>query len=184
MGGFLKLGFFSMAEKITQALSGAFPYIMTGSVIAAIWIYFLFLVPNKQKRYKNISEYLADVLNFRLMLGGGLAKILYIAFAIVLIIIGFVAMFVANFFVGLLGTIILQTVLRVLFEIFMLLFSIQEDIMFIKEESKAKKVYYDEFKKEDTQEFCPVNRDVTQTKDTSNEETKRRNMEDYFNDFK
>lgn len=138
MEGFLKLGFFSMAEKITEALSGVFPYILTGSVIVAIWIYFLLLVPKKQKRYNSISEYLLDVFNFRLMLGGGLAKILYISFVIVLLVVGLVAMFVANFFVGLLGTIILQIILRVLFELFMLMFSIQENVIFLKEENEAR----------------------------------------------
>ena len=64
MEGFLKLGFFSMAEKITETLSGSFAYILTGAVIVAIWIYFLFLVPRKQKRYNKLSDYLLDVLNF------------------------------------------------------------------------------------------------------------------------
>lgn len=134
MEGFLRLGFFSMAEKITEALRGAFPYILTGAVIVAIWIYFLFIVPKKHKRYSSIKEYLQDVLNFRLMLGSGLAKILYIALSIVLLVIGVVAMFVANFFVGLLGTIILLIILRVLFEIAMVLFSIQETVIFLRDE--------------------------------------------------
>lgn len=186
MEGFLKLGFFSMAEKITEALGGAFPYIVTGAVIVAIWIYFLLVVPKKQKRYDTITEYLLDVLNFRLMLGSGLAKILYIAFAIVILVIGFVAMFVANFFVGLLGTIILQIILRVIFEMFMLLFSIQENIILIKEENEAKYDYYDEVEKEEIQDFYTVDMDESpHTKNNPKGKTnKRNNMQDYFNDFK
>lgn len=146
MEGFLKLGFFSMADKITDTLSGAFPYILTGAVIVAIWIYFLFLVPKKQKHYESVSEYLQDVLNFRLMLGSGLAKILYIAFSIVLLVVGIVAIFVVNFIVGLLGTIILEIILRVLFELFMVVFSIQENVIAIKEhqEKHTDYSYYDE----------------------------------------
>jgi len=146
MEGFLKLGFFSMAEKITQALSGSFAYILTGAVIVAIWIYFLFLIPRKQKRYDKFSDYLQDVLNFEVMLSSGLAKILYIAFAIVLIVVGIVAMFVTNFFIGILGTIILEIILRVLFEIFMVIFSIQKNVITIKEkvEKRDEEYYYED----------------------------------------
>ncbi len=146
MEGFLKLGFFSMADKITDTLSGSFAYILTGAVIVAIWIYFLFLVPRKQKRYNKTSDYIQDVLNFGVMLGSGLAKILYIAFAIVLVVVGIVAMFVANFFVGLLGTLILQIILRVLFEIFMVVFSIQENVIAIREklEKQDEDYYYED----------------------------------------
>lgn len=97
MEGFLRLGFFSMAEKVTKALGGSLPYIITGAVIVGIWVYFLFLVPRKSKRYDNFLDYLSDVLNFRVMIGSALAKILYIAFALTLIIIGLVAMVAANF---------------------------------------------------------------------------------------
>ncbi|MGI6125216.1 MAG: hypothetical protein ACOYIG_13750 [Acetivibrionales bacterium] len=146
MDGFLKLGFFSMADKITDALNGSFPYILTGAVIVAIWIYFLFLVPRKQKRYDRASDYIQDVLNFGVMLGSGLAKILYMAFAIVLVVIGLVAMFATNFFVGLLGTLILEIILRVLFEIFMVVFTIQENVIAIKEklDRRDEEYYYDE----------------------------------------
>lgn len=146
MEGFLKLGFFSMTDKITDTLSNSFPYILTGAVIVAIWIYFLFLVPRKQKRYSKVSDYLQDVLNFGVMLGSGLAKILYIAFTIVLVVIGIVAMFVTNFFVALLGTLILEIILRVLFEIFMVVFSIQENVIAIREnlEKRDEDFYYDE----------------------------------------
>ncbi|MGI6084408.1 MAG: hypothetical protein ACOYIF_03065 [Acetivibrionales bacterium] len=146
MEGFLKLGFFSMADKITDALNNSFPYILTGAVIVAIWIYFLFLVPKKQKRYDKVSDYLQDVLNFEVMLGSGLAKILYIAFTIVLVVIGLVAMFVINFFVALLGTLILEIILRVLFEIFMVIFSIQENVRTMREnlEKRDEDFYYDE----------------------------------------
>lgn len=146
MDGFLKLGFFSMADKISDALNGSFPYILTGAVIVAIWIYFLFLVPRKQKRYDRASDYIQDVLNFGVMLGSGLAKILYMAFAIVLVVIGLVAMFATNFFVGLLGTLILEIILRVLFEIFMVVFTIQENVIAIKEklDRRDEEYYYDE----------------------------------------
>ncbi|NLB79922.1 MAG: hypothetical protein GX796_14075 [Clostridiaceae bacterium] len=146
MDSFLKLGFFSMADKITDALSSSFPYIVTGAVIVAIWIYFLFLVPRKQKRYDKASDYIQDVLNFGVMLGSGLAKILYIAFSIVLVIVGIVAMFVTNFFVGLLGTLILEIILRVLFEIFMVVFSIQENVIAIRErmEKRDEDYYYED----------------------------------------
>ncbi len=143
MDWFLKLGFFSMANKVTDAIGGALPYILTGAVIVAIWIYFLFLVPKKEKRYNSVSEYLNDVLNFRLMLSSGLAKILYIAFAIVVFVIGLVAIFAANFLVGLLGTLILEIVLRVMFELFMVVFSIQENVTAIKEkQSEIESQYY------------------------------------------
>lgn len=146
MDWFLKLGFFSMADKVTDAIGGALPYILTGAVIVAIWIYFLFLVPKKEKRYDKASDYLNDVLNFRLMLSSGLAKILYIAMAIVVFIVGIVAIFAANFLVGLLGTLILEIILRVLFEIFMVVFSIQENVVAIKEKQAdiESQYYYDD----------------------------------------
>ncbi|HPU22427.1 MAG TPA: hypothetical protein PL099_05565 [Thermoclostridium caenicola] len=129
MEGILRLGFFTMAEKITAALKGPFPFIVTGAVIAAIWIYFLFLIPRKTRRYDSFAEYLNDVLNFKVMLTGIVAKILYIAFAIVVFIVGIVAIFVANFFVGLIGMLILELVLRIFFELIMVFFSIQENLV-------------------------------------------------------
>jgi len=146
MEGFLRLGFFSMAEKITETLKGSFAYILTGAIIVAIWIYFLFLVPRKQRRYDKLSEYLQDVFNFEIMLGSGLAKILYIAFAIVLIVVGIVAMFVTNFFIGLLGTLILEIILRELFEVFMVIFSIQSNVLTIREkvEKRDEEYYYED----------------------------------------
>lgn len=118
-----------MADKITEALKGPFPFIVTGAVIAAIWIYFLFLIPRKTKRYDSFAEYLNDLLNFKVMLMGVVAKILYIAFTIVVFIVGIVAMFVANFFVGLIGMLILQLLLRLFFEVIMVLFSIHENLV-------------------------------------------------------
>ena len=129
MEGILRLGFFTMAEKGTAARKGPFPFIVTGAVIAAIWIYFLFLIPRKTKRYDSFAEYMNDVLNFKVMLTGVVAKILYIAFTIVVLIVGVVAMFVANFFVGLIGMLILQLILRLFFELVMVLFSIQENLV-------------------------------------------------------
>lgn len=139
MDWFLRLGFLSMTDKVTDAIGGAMPYILTGAVIVAIWIYFLFLVPKKEKRYDRFSDYLNDVLNFRLMLSSGLAKILYIACALVVLVVGLVAIFAANFLVGLLGTLILEIVLRVFFEVFMVFFSIHENITIIKE--KQQEIY-------------------------------------------
>lgn len=146
MDWFLKLGFFSMADKVTNAIGGALPYIITGSVIVAIWIYFLFLVPKKEKRYDRVSDYLNDILNFRQMLSSGLAKILYISFAIVVFIVGLVAIFAANFLVGLLGTLILEIILRVIFEVIMVVFSIQENVTAIREKQSENEsqYYYDD----------------------------------------
>jgi uncharacterized membrane protein len=69
------------------------------------------------------------VLNFKVMLMGVVAKILYIAFVIVVFIVGIVAMITANFFVGLVGMLILQLILRLFFELIMVLFSIQENLV-------------------------------------------------------
>jgi hypothetical protein len=98
-------------------------------VIAAIWIYFLFLVPRKGKRYDSFLDYLNDVLNFKVMLTGVVAKILYIAFSIVIFIVGLVAIFAANFFVGFIGMLILELILRLIFEFIAVLFSIQENLV-------------------------------------------------------
>lgn len=145
MEGFLRLGFFSMAEKVTKALGNSLPYIITASVIAGIWIYFLFLVPRKAKRYDNFLDYLSDILNFRVMMTSALAKILYIALALVLIVIGFVAMFAANFLIGLIGTIILEIILRVMFEFVMVFFSLQENVVFLREKKEEQDDYiYDD----------------------------------------
>ena len=50
-GRLFKIRILFNGRKITEALGGAFPYIVTGAVIVAIWIYFLLVVPKKQKRY-------------------------------------------------------------------------------------------------------------------------------------
>lgn len=125
----LSMGFFTMAEKITTALQKSFPFIVTGAVIVAIWIYFLFLIPRKSKRYDGFLEYMNDVLNFKVMLLGVVAKILYIAFSLVVFVIGIVAIFVANVFVGILGMLILELILRLFFEVIMVLFSLQENMV-------------------------------------------------------
>lgn len=148
MEGFLKLGFFTMADKVTDALGKTMPFILTGAVIVAIWVYFLLLVPRKQqKSYHTFKEYIRDVLHFKVMLASVLAKILYIASVIVVFIVGLVAMIVANFLVGLVGTIILQIVVRVLFEIFMVVFSIQENVVAMREQRESMvevEAYYDD----------------------------------------
>lgn len=126
-----------MADKVTDALGKSFPYIFTGAIIISIWIYFLLLAPTNGKHYDGFSGFLKDILNFRVMLGSVLAKILYVAFAIVLFVIGIIAMIVVNFLVGLLGTLILQIVLRVMFELFMVFFSIQENVVVIREKQEA-----------------------------------------------
>jgi type II secretory pathway component PulF len=127
----LSLGFFTMAGKITAALEKPFPYIVTAAVIAAIWIYFLFLIPRKTKRYNSFADYMNDLLNFRVSLMAVVAKILYIAFSIVIFIVGVVAIFVANFFVGILGMLILELILRLFFEAIMVLFSLQENMVIL-----------------------------------------------------
>ena len=135
------MGFFSMAEKVTKLWEVRCPILLPERLS---WeLYFLFLVPRKSKRYDNFLYYLSDVLNFRVMIGSALAKILYIAFALTLIIIGLVAMVAANFLVGLIGTIILQIVLRALFEVVMVFFSIQENVVFLREkkEEDSKDLY-------------------------------------------
>lgn len=132
MEGILSLGFFSMANKVTNVLGKSFPYIVTGCLIAAIWIYFLFLVPRKARHYESLSAYLSDIFHFRVMLVGAIAKVLYLASAILVLLIGLVAMFVYNFFTGLIGLIILQMLLRLIFEVVMVLFSIQENFAAIK----------------------------------------------------
>ncbi len=129
MEEFFKLGFFTMTDKVTKVLEKPFPFIVTGAVIAAIWIYFLFLVPRKGKRYDSFLDYLNDVLNFKVMLTGVVAKILYIAFSIVIFIVGLVAIFAANFFVGFIGMLILELILRLIFEFIAVLFSIQENLV-------------------------------------------------------
>ena len=39
MEGFLRLGFFSMAEKVTKALGGSLPHIITGAVIGNLGVF-------------------------------------------------------------------------------------------------------------------------------------------------
>ena len=65
MEGILRLGFYDGRESYRGA-EGPFPFIVTGAVIVAIWIYFLFLIPRKTRRYGSFAEYLNDVLNFKL----------------------------------------------------------------------------------------------------------------------
>lgn len=129
MEDFFKLGFLSMTDKVTKVLEKPFPFIVTGALIAAIWIYFLFLVPRKGKRYDRFLDYLNDVLNYRVMLSCVVTKILYIAFAIIIFIVGLVAIFAANFFVGLIGMLILELILRLIFEFITVLFSIHENLV-------------------------------------------------------
>ena len=79
------------------------------------------------------------------MVTSALAKTLYIAFALVLVVIGIVAMFAANFLIGLIGTIILEIILRAMFELVMVFFSIQENIILLREEKEEQEDYrYDD----------------------------------------
>ncbi len=140
MEGFLKLGFFSMANKITLALGGSLPYIITGAVIVSIWIYFLFLVPKSGKRYARFTEYLYDIFNFEIMVSRVIGKILYMAAALVILVIGVVAMFAANFLNGLIGLLVLELILRVIFEFFLLLFNIHSDLQNLKRKALGEPV--------------------------------------------
>ena len=133
---FLELGFFSMADKVTNALGKSLPFIITGALIAAIWIYFLFMVPRHSKHYESFVDFISDILHFKMMLAGGLAKILYVTAFITIMIIGVVAIFAANFLAGLIGTILLQIITRVIFELFMAVFSLQENLNAIREKQE------------------------------------------------
>ena len=90
-----------------------------------------------------VLDYLSDVLNFRVMVTSALANS-YIAFALVLVVIGIVAM-LRKFPDSLRGTIILEIILRAMFELVMVFFSIQENIILLREEKEEQEDYrYDD----------------------------------------
>jgi len=118
---------------INRAIA-ALPAVIVISVIIGITagvLAMIFYLPKKNReRYKHRRMLLFsyDFLNFKYMALGTIAKVLYIANAVVLIIVGLYFLFAINFLTGLAVIILGNVVLRILYELFLILYAIHDNL--------------------------------------------------------
>ena len=118
---------------INRAIA-ALPAVIVISVIIGITagvLAMIFYLPKKNReRYKHRRMLLFsyDFLNFKYMALGTIAKVLYITNAVVLIIVGLYFLFAINFLTGLAVIILGNVVLRILYELFLILYAIHDNL--------------------------------------------------------
>lgn len=138
MQGFFKMGIFTAIQKLGELFEKAFPLIGMISLIAAIWIYFLFLSKDRPVHQKGILKSLQNALSFRTMFSVVLIRVLYIASALAIFISGVVTMITVAFFPSLIGMLLLELLLRVICEGLLVVFSIHEQVCLMNQNKEKK----------------------------------------------
>ncbi len=121
-------GVFGALQKMTSAFSGLLPYLILLSFIAGIWLYYVFVARHVSENI-TVMQWIQKFLSFDRMLWPVLSKVLYIAFSVFILFCGVITIFAVNVFGGFVGMVLLLILVRVLFELLMILFSIHEKLV-------------------------------------------------------
>ena len=122
------LGIFGALQKMTETFRGLLPILILISLIAGVWLYYLF-VARHQPAYPDWKDGIRGILRFDVMFWPLLGRILYISVSVFLLLSGIVTMVAVNFLGGLVGMALLLVIARILFEMLMVLFSIHERLV-------------------------------------------------------
>ncbi len=114
------LGVFGALQKMTETFRGVLPVFILLSLTAGVWLYYL-LVARHEGTDRTFGEALRDFLRFEQMFWPLLGRVLYLSVTVFLLLSGMLTMFAVNFFGGLVGTAVLLVVVRILFEMSMVL---------------------------------------------------------------
>jgi hypothetical protein len=98
------------------------------AIIGAFVLLLAFLPKWKESRYKGSTLRIYKVLNFRETFGLSLLKLLYLISLIYTSLMGLVILFSFNFFFGLISIVVSNLFLRVVYEVFILIFSIHDNL--------------------------------------------------------
>lgn len=98
------------------------------AIIGGLILLFAFLPEKKESHYKDSTLQIYRILNFRKMFSMGILKLIYLISMIFITLMGIVILFSQSFFGGLLGIVFGNLILRVVYELFLLVFSIHENL--------------------------------------------------------
>ena len=127
-----ELGIFGALKKMTDVFSGWLPVLVIVSLTAGVWLYFL-LVSRHEPQHRTLMDCVRRFLRFEALLWPVLGRVLYLSLSVFLVLSGVMTMFLINFFSGIVGTVLLLVLVRILFEMSMMLFTIHGKLMRIKE---------------------------------------------------
>jgi len=98
------------------------------ALIGGFVLLFVFLPEKKERQYKDFTLQLYRILNFRKMFSMTIIKLMYLISMLFITLMGLVVLFSENFFGGLLTIIIGNLIIRVVYELCLLVFSIHENL--------------------------------------------------------
>ena len=122
------LGIFGALRRMTEVFSGWLPILALVSLIAGVWLYYL-LVARHEPQHHTLAACLRVFLRFEALLWPIVGRVLYLSISVFLLLSGLMTTFFVNFFGGLVGTVLLLLIVRILFEMSMMLFGIHEKLM-------------------------------------------------------
>ena len=132
------LGVFGALQKMTVTFRGVLPVFILLSLIAGVWLYFL-LVARQEPTDRSLGEALRAFLRFEAMCWPLLGRVVYLSLTVFLLLCGILTMVAVNFFGGLVGMVVLLVVVRILFEMALVLFSLHERLLRLEHASFAEK---------------------------------------------
>lgn len=132
------LGVFGALQKMTATFRGVLPIFILLSLIAGVWLYFL-LVARHEPTDHSLGEALRAFLRFESMCWPLVGRVLYLSLSVFLLLCGMLTMVAVNFFGGLVGTVVLLLVVRILFEMALVLFTLHERLLRLEDASFAEK---------------------------------------------
>ena len=123
-----ELGVFGALKKMTDVFSGWLPVLVLVSLTAGVWLYFL-LVSRHETQHRTLMDCVRRFLRFEALLWPVLGRVLYLSLSVFLLLSGLMTMLLINFFSGLISTALLLVLVRILFEMSMMLFTIHGKVM-------------------------------------------------------
>lgn len=109
--------------------------LLTGSIwilliaaLATAAVFIFFMRTSKSQEYRGFARWLYDFLDFRQLWLGKILKILFLFVSIYLICTGVYVMFSSSFLMGLLTMVLGPVLARIIMELVLLLFSIQQEV--------------------------------------------------------
>jgi hypothetical protein len=123
-----ELGIFGALKKMTEVFSGWLPILVLVSLIAGVWLYYL-LVARHEPQHVTLVSCLRSFLRFESLLWPIVGRVLYLSISVFLILSGLMTTFFVNFFGGIVGMVLLLLIVRILFEMSMMLFGIHGKLM-------------------------------------------------------
>lgn len=127
-----ELGVFGALKKMTEVFSGWLPVLILLSLVAGVWLYYL-LVSRHEPQHRTLMACVRSFLRFEALLWPVVGRVLYLSITVFLVLSGLLTTILVNFFGGIVGTALLLVIVRILFEMSMMLFGIHGKLMHMEE---------------------------------------------------